>query len=246
MRRYILFLLVLASCLVIKAQTYRHDASILNQFTVMEMGAGALQPATYYDMFHREYMGEAYANGSKNYRMERFRDNTLKETRSSDSVKTALVKRAEVEDTYTVSRDPNLDVAWKLEQQKVETKMSQFYENIGKIMLLHPNPVEGRSIRNQWLDRYKCLSNDLNIIHKSRLTMGDRQSQYLKLYKRVMADNSQLLTDLYKFNSMRKAKKMEDATGKLKRHTSNATIAEGCMNTWSTKLMSGWQRGGKN
>ena len=34
------------------SMTFETDPSILNQFTVMETGAGALMPAVYYNTFH--------------------------------------------------------------------------------------------------------------------------------------------------------------------------------------------------
>lgn len=233
---FLLMLVAILSQTVARAQSYIHDESVMNQFTVMEVGVGELKPALYYNTFHKNYQATAYANGSKLYRRDQFRQNVTKEQTSSDSVKTHLAHRAKIEDMNTISRDPNLDVAWRLEQSKVESKMSVLYDNIGKIMLVHPDPVESKSIKDDWVERYKCLQNDLMIIHKSYLTMGDRQSQYLKIYKRVLAANTELIEKLYDWNALRRAKKVMDSKTQLKRHTSNSTVAYGCLTNWTKKF----------
>ena len=52
MRRSVFILSLLATAMVgVKAQyvTYNHDSSVMNQFTIGEIGAGSFTPDLYYD-----------------------------------------------------------------------------------------------------------------------------------------------------------------------------------------------------
>ena len=58
MRRSVFILSLLATAMVgVKAQyvTYNHDSSVMNQFTIGEIGAGSFTPDLYYDALHKSY-----------------------------------------------------------------------------------------------------------------------------------------------------------------------------------------------
>ena len=86
-----------SSILEVHAQsyvTYNHDEAKMNQITVQEIGAGALTPAFYYDVFHRSYQKSAASKNKLTYR-------SLagvagwQQVDDADSVKASLEKRAE-------------------------------------------------------------------------------------------------------------------------------------------------------
>lgn len=232
--RKILSSIILMVLGVIEAmsQTYTHDSSIKNQFTAMETGTGSLTPTEYYRWLHKGYSNTALFNSKMSHRQD-FKKKVEKEVVYSDSIKSDLTKRAKVEDMTLVSRNPDLDVAWQLEGEKIGAKMNTLYSNIGKIMLVHPDPSVSIGIKDDWVLRYKCLQNDIEILRKSWLTMGDRQSQYLKLYKRILSAISELNGCLYDWNAMRKAKASMKEGGNLKRHSANANVAYGCLTRWT-------------
>lgn len=235
-RRIFSFIIVMVLGVIeAMSQSYYHDSSVMNQFTVMETGLGRLTPPGYYSLFHKQYSATALLK-SKLARRETFKMKVKKEVVYSDSIKSDLTKRAKVEDMTLVSRNPDLDVAWQLEGEKIGAKMNTLYSNIGKIMLVHPDPSVSIGIKDDWVLRYKCLQNDIEILRKSWLTMGDRQSQYLKLYKRILSAISELNGCLYDWNAIRKAKASMKAGGDMKRHSANANVAFGCLTRWSKNL----------
>ena len=54
-RRMVMMAVMLMTAVMVQAQyvTYNHDASVMNQFTIGEIGAGSFTPDLYYDAFHK-------------------------------------------------------------------------------------------------------------------------------------------------------------------------------------------------
>ena len=67
-----LFGLIGLSCIALTSQaqsvSYSHDASKMNQVTVMEIGSGTLTPEYYYWLFHNSYKKTANAKNKLEYR----------------------------------------------------------------------------------------------------------------------------------------------------------------------------------
>ena len=114
--------------------TYIHEDDIMNQFTVMETGAGSLKPREYYQLMHKSYQKTAAATNKLSFRLEN-QVLTNKEVPLAEKVDSDLVKREKVEATNIATRTPGAgDVAWMMEKGKIESKMNTFESNINKIV----------------------------------------------------------------------------------------------------------------
>ena len=93
----ILILTMLVSPLSIKAQyvTYNHDDSKMNQFTVAEIGSGALTPELYYQILHNNYRKTAAVKNKLSFRTEA---GVAAYMQIDDATKldSAMIKRAEI------------------------------------------------------------------------------------------------------------------------------------------------------
>lgn len=72
--------------------TYIHEDDIMNQFTVMETGAGSLKPREYYQLMHKSYQKTAAATNKLSFRLEN-QVLTNKEVPLAEKVDSDLVKR---------------------------------------------------------------------------------------------------------------------------------------------------------
>ena len=50
--------------------TYNHDASKMNQITVMEIGTGSLRPELYYTLLHNNYYKSAAVKNKLGFRSQ--------------------------------------------------------------------------------------------------------------------------------------------------------------------------------
>ena len=87
---------VILTCYHLSAQTYIHEDDVMNQFIVMETGAGALKPDLYYKAFHPNYRKDAHVRNKLGYRMTN-QYYTNREIKSAENIDSSHVKRAEVE-----------------------------------------------------------------------------------------------------------------------------------------------------
>ena len=112
--------------------TKNHEEYIMQQFTTMETGAGALTPRYYYNVFHKKYQRTANAENKQIFRLHmkaRVADGKV----YSDSIKAFTSRRAKVEAQNIVDRSPMTDMAWVAEKGKIETKLDIFQKNINNI-----------------------------------------------------------------------------------------------------------------
>lgn len=71
MKRFLLAITLVVSMTKVHAQvsvTYNHDSPKQNQFTVMEVGTGALTPDAYYWALHNKYRKNAAVKNKLGYR----------------------------------------------------------------------------------------------------------------------------------------------------------------------------------
>lgn len=129
-------LLLLMSSSSLSAQTYNHESAIMNQFTVMEIGAGSLTPREYYNLTHKNYQKSATLTNKQSFRTKT-QQNMLKEISLAENVDSVLTRRAKVEALNIANRTPGAaDVAWQMEKGKIEGAMNIFQQNINKITLM--------------------------------------------------------------------------------------------------------------
>lgn len=230
MKKELIFIvLLLFTTLSGKAQnmTYEHDNQIMNQFTVMELGVGVLRPADYYNTMHKSYQYTAHATNKFLFR-EKVKTDTKQEVQYSDTIKKVYNKRSKVELLNYASKNPKLNEALSTEINKVNSKMAVLYNNISKIQARGGTSKD----HEQWIGIYKCLQNDLNILHKAWITMGDRQKQYITLYKRVVKYNSDLVAKQLEWNGRKQVQKWYSSASKPTRQTRNGTLAFKSLGRW--------------
>jgi len=143
--------------------TYIHEDDIMNQFTVMETGAGSLKPREYYQLMHKSYQKTAAATNKLSFRLEN-QVLTNKEVPLAEKVDSDLVKREKVEATNIATRMPGAgDVAWMMEKGKIESKMNTFESNINKIVSYGGSSDDYKN----WKDIYNCLDCAIKLIRKT-------------------------------------------------------------------------------
>ena len=76
--------------------TYSHDASKMNQITVMEIGSGTLTPEYYYWLLHNSYRKTAAQKNKLGYRTAAGIA-AYKQVDMSKQMDSAMVKRGEIE-----------------------------------------------------------------------------------------------------------------------------------------------------
>ena len=116
--------------------TYNHDDTKMNQITVQEIGTGGLTPEYYYDIFHNTYQKTAAAKNKLSFRTLAG-VSAYQQIEYADSIEASLTKRAEVEALNIADRQ--IDLAWQVEGSKIEGKLSDFENNINRIVIFDQN-----------------------------------------------------------------------------------------------------------
>ena len=181
---------LLLMLLVIKgtAQTYYHDAPVMNQFSVTETGVGSLMPDEYYAVFHNRYRQDAYATGKQSYRSQLLLL-LHQEAPYAEAIDSIHKHRAEIEAMNIAERTPGvLDAAWQMEKEKITQKQEVFKKNIDQITRLGGTPSE----RSNWLDIYKSIDCGLQAVKNAYLPMSMRKKEYLSIYKDLVKYNQGL------------------------------------------------------
>ena len=106
-----------------QGMTFNHDASVMNQFTIGETGAGSFTPDLYYDLFHKSYRNGAMMTNKQFFRSEMAMV-LQKQEPYAEALDSALTERMRVELKNIVDRTPGVtDVAWQVERGKIEGKL---------------------------------------------------------------------------------------------------------------------------
>ena len=161
--------------------TKNHEEYIMQQFTTMETGAGALTPRYYYNAFHRKYQRTANAENKQIFRLH-MKARVADEKVYSDSIKALTSRRAKVEAQNIVDRSPITDMAWTVEKGKIEGKLDIFQKNINKIMPYGGTAEDYR----QWKNIYNCLQTAIKITRESYQDLGRRKKEYMAIYRDVV------------------------------------------------------------
>lgn len=220
----------------IKAQpvnvTYNHEPDIMNQFTVMETGAGSLQPRDYYQLRQKSYQYTAAETNKIFMRLEN-QGIVMKEVPLSEKVDSDLVKRAKVEAENIAMRTPGAaDVAWTMEKGKIEGKMSLFQTNISKII----SSGGTRDDYEDWKGVYDCLNCAIKLIRNSYLDLGSRKKEYLAIYKDIVRKNYDLTKQLMYWKGIKDINDLTSKATKINRLSSITTISQDAFNRWHTAM----------
>lgn len=211
--------------------TKNHEEYIMQQFTTMETGAGALTPRYYYNAFHKKYQRTANAENKQIFRLH-MKARVADEKVYSDSIKALTSRRAKVEAQNIVDRSPMTDMAWTVEKGKIEGKLDIFQKNINKIMPYGGTAEDYR----QWKNIYNCLQTAIKITRESYQDLGRRKKEYMAIYRDVVRRNYQLTRQLLAWNSVKSAKEIQKNSRSPQRLSSINTVAFDALNRWKVAM----------
>lgn len=230
----ILILTILVAPLSIEAQyvTYNHDDSKMNQFTVAEIGSGALTPELYYQILHNNYRKTAAVKNKLSFRTEA---GVAAYMQIDDATKldSAMIKRAEIEALNIADRTGGaLDLAWMAEGEKITKKLSDFRTNIDRILQYGGTPNQ----QNVWLEHYNILQTAIKSTQEAYMPNSQRKKEYLSIYADAAKKNESLIRYLvYLSNSKTTASLLRASYEKQDR--TSGIVAE-AMSRWRD---AGWQ-----
>ena len=221
----------------LSAQTYRHDASVMNQFTVGETGVGALTPDAYYAALHSRYRQNASETGKQSFRTQLLMV-LRKEAPYAEAIDSIQLYRAEIEGLRIAERTPSmLDAAWAVEKEKIEKKQDLFWQNIEKISQYGGSP----SLLAEWKEVYRSIECGLKEIREAYLPMSLRKKQYLEIYRDLVRQNHALCLQL---GQLRDVGHLNEQI--VKPDTVDAaTVAREAYHRWRTVLTFQWESAGK-
>lgn len=219
--------------------TYHFEPEILNQFTVMETGAGALGEGSplaveWYTHMHKGYMAYAYMpTSSKLVNREVFRRKTQEEVKYAARVDSDAVHRGKQEAKNIIDRTPGAtDAAWLCEKSKIEGMQYKFMANINKIVQFGGT----HSLYMDWRTIYYCIDDAIKATRKAYMSSGQRKKEYLAIYHDLVKRNGDLCSMLYKLYSLKQGKKLIKEASKPKKNRSTKVIAYDCLNDWQSKF----------
>ena len=219
--------------------TYHYEPEILNQFTVMETGAGALGGGSplaveWYTHLHKGYMAYAYTPTSpKLAHRELFRQQTQKEIKYAARVDSDAVHRGKEEAKNIIDRSPGAtDAAWLCEKSKIEGMQYKFMANINKIVQFGGT----HSLYMDWRTIYYCIDDAIKATRKAYMSSGQRKKEYLAIYHDLVKRNGDLCSMLYKLYNIKQGKKLIKEAPQPKKNKSTKVIAYDCLNDWQSKF----------
>lgn len=186
--------------------TYNHDSSKKNQITVMEIGSGSLSPDLYYQLLHNNYKKSA---ASKNKLVFRTTAGigAYNQVEYAEAIDSALTKRAEIEALNMADRQ--IDLAWKVEGSKINSKMNAFKSNIDRIL-----PVGGSvGDKQRWTEYYHVYETAIKATKDAYMPNAKRKKMYLQIYADVAKQNETLVKQLLQMSNASKTKELLTANG---------------------------------
>lgn len=174
--------------------TYNHDSSKKNQITVMEIGSGSLSPELYYQLLHSSYKKSAASKNKLGFRTTAG-IGAYNQVEYAEAIDSALTKRAEIEALNMADRQ--IDLVWKVEGGKINSKMNAFKSNIDRIL-----PVGGSiGDKQRWTEYYHVYETAIKATKDAYMPNAQRKRQYLSIYADLTTQNETLLKYLVQLNT---------------------------------------------
>lgn len=174
--------------------TYNHDASKMNQITVMEIGTGSLRPELYYTLLHNNYYKSAAVKNKLGFRSQAGASAYM-QVDLAEQIDSALTNRAKIEALNVVDRQ--IDIAWQTEGSKIEKAMQSFIDNINRIVPAGGTPTD----RTRWTEYYKVYQTAIKATQQAYMPNSQRKKEYLRIYEDVAKQNDLLVRYLVSINS---------------------------------------------
>lgn len=227
---------MLMTAVMVQAQyvTYNHDASVMNQFTIGEIGAGSFTPDLYYDAFHKSYRNGAMMTNKQFYRSQLKLALTPEESHA-ENLDSALNERKRVEELNIADRTPGVtDVAWQVEKSKIESKLAIYKKNIESLT------TEGAPAKEYivWMERYNAINCGLQAVRDSYMPQGKRKEQYIAIYKDILLQNTEVCEYIAYLRSAKEVKRINDNPRPLPK-TQFGLIARTAHGRWKVAMAAG-------
>ena len=186
--------------------TYNHDCAKKNQMMVMEIGSGSLSPTEYYQLLHSSYMKSAARKNKLGYRTTAG-IGAYNQMEYAEAIDSAMTKRAEIEALNMADRQVNL--AWKVEGSKINSKMDAFKKNIDRIL-----PVGGSiGDKQRWTEYYHVYETAIKATKDAYMPNAKRKKIYLQIFADVAKQNETLIKQLVQMSNASKTKDLLTANG---------------------------------
>ena len=203
--------------------TYNHDESVMNQFTIGEIGAGSFTPDFYYDALHKNYRNGAMMTNKQFYRSQ-MNLVLYQEVPHAEAIDSALTERMRIE----------ADLAWQVEKSKIEGKLSILRSNIERITL------EGGSVSSYqtWLQRYNAINCGLQAVRDAYMPQGSRKQQYLAIYKDILQKTVEVCDYISYLRKLKEVKKQPNSAP-APRHSHIYTVCRAAHGRWKVAMAAG-------
>jgi hypothetical protein len=136
----------------------------------------------------------------------------------------AMIKRAEVEALNVADRQ--IDLAWQVESDKINNKMSDFKTNIDRIAKFGGTASQ----QTVWKERYNLLTTAITATKSAYMPNSQRKKQYLAIYADAAKVNELLVKYLVQLSNSKTTAKLLNST--YTRENRNAAIAAEAMTRW--------------
>ena len=208
--------------------TYNHNSSKKNQITVMEIGSGSLSPELYYQLLHSNYKKSAASKNKLGFRTTAG-IGAYNQVEYAEDIDSALTKRAEIEALNMADRQ--IDLAWKVEGSKINSKMDAFKNNIERIL-----PIGGSiGDKQRWTEYYHVYETAIKATKDAYMPNAKRKKMYLQIYADVTKQNETLVKQLVQMSNANKTKELLAST-----NTYQTANKRGIINNASSK----WREAG--
>lgn len=215
--------------------TYNHDDAKMNQITVQEIGAGGLTPAFYYNVFHNSYQKSAAEKNKIGFRTLAG-VSAYQQIEDADSVETAMKKRAEIEALNIADRQ--IDLAWVAEGSKINSKLSDFQNNINRIMSAGGTVGE----KERWTEYYNIFQSAIKQTQDAYMPNAQRKKEYLAIYADISKQNETLISYIVQLNKRKRTAELLSATNNITSHKTE--FATEAYNRWRSSAWGNQGNGG--
>lgn len=229
-----IFMLMVPNGVLAQSVTYNHDESVMNQFTVGEIGIGSLTPDLYYDALHKSYRNGAMMTNKQLYRGY-MQLSLYQEVPYSESIDSALTQRMRVEALNITDRTPGvIDLAYQVEKGKIEGKLAILKHHIERITL------EGGTVEQYrlWLERYNAINCGLQTVRDAYMPMGKRKEQYLAIYQDILVKTTEVCEYIVHLRAVRSVNGMT-APAPIPHGAKVSTIARSAHGRWKVAMAAG-------
>ena len=240
MKRFLLAITLVVSMTKVHAQvsvTYNHDSPKQSQFTVMEVGTGALTPDAYYWALHNKYRKNAAVKNKLGYRTTAG-IGLYNQKDEAEKIDSSLTQRAKIEALNVADRQ--VDLAWQVEGNKITSAMENFGININRIVAVGGTPNE----RERWdglFDMYNCA---IRATREAYMPNAQRKKEYLKIYAEVESQNDLLIKYLVQLHNRSQTTEILEAENPVR--VNKAAIAASAMSRWKSSSQKGGSGNGGN